>query len=81
MEELLRRRNVKNLVDLRRESIKIWTNLDVNYLRRTIDSMKKQIDACIKADGGHFTSTHNKSDSPGASRLRMGSGDFSTVLA
>ncbi|EYB87456.1 hypothetical protein Y032_0262g566 [Ancylostoma ceylanicum] len=54
MEELLKSQNLKNLVDLRREMIKIWTNLDVNYLRRTIDSMKKQIDACIKADGGHF---------------------------
>ncbi|CAJ0924645.1 unnamed protein product, partial [Mesorhabditis belari] len=25
-----------------------------NYLRRIVDSVKKRIEACIKADGGHF---------------------------
>uniref|UniRef100_A0A0N5BMS3 DUF659 domain-containing protein n=1 Tax=Strongyloides papillosus TaxID=174720 RepID=A0A0N5BMS3_STREA len=54
MEEQLRSRNIKNLVTLRRELTKIWNNLDVNYLRRTIDSIKKRINACIKADGDHF---------------------------
>ncbi|EYC23330.1 hypothetical protein Y032_0015g2596 [Ancylostoma ceylanicum] len=53
MEEQLRSRYVKKLMDL----IEIWNNLDVNYLRRTIDPMKKRIDACIKADGGHFGNT------------------------
>ncbi|EYC45388.1 hypothetical protein Y032_0430g1308 [Ancylostoma ceylanicum] len=53
MEEQLRSRYVKELVDL----IGIWNNLDVNYLRRTIDSMKKRIGACIRADGGHFGNT------------------------
>ena len=54
MDEQLRSRNVKNVVTLRRELIKIWNDLDVNYLRRTVDSMNKRINACIKADGGHF---------------------------
>ena len=54
MEEQLRSRNIKNLVTLRRELTKIWNNLDDNYLRRTIDSIKKRINACIKADGDHF---------------------------
>ncbi|EYC19282.1 hypothetical protein Y032_0025g1289 [Ancylostoma ceylanicum] len=53
MEDQLRSRYVKKLVDL----IEIWNNLDVNYLRRTIDSMEKRIDACIKADDGHFGNT------------------------
>ncbi|KIH44511.1 hypothetical protein ANCDUO_25463, partial [Ancylostoma duodenale] len=52
IEKKLRSRNVKNLVDLRRKLIKIWNNLDVNYLRSTTDSMKKRINVCIKADGG-----------------------------
>ncbi|EYB89987.1 hypothetical protein Y032_0224g2692 [Ancylostoma ceylanicum] len=53
MEEQLRSRYVKKLVDL----IEIRNNLDVNHLRRTIDFMKKRFDACIKADGGHFGNT------------------------
>ncbi|CAJ0960842.1 unnamed protein product, partial [Mesorhabditis belari] len=27
---------------------------DANDLRGTVDSVKKRIEACIKADGGHF---------------------------
>lgn len=54
MEEQLRNRKITNLNDLRRELIKIWNDLDANYLRRTVDSVKKRIEACIKADGGHF---------------------------
>ncbi|EYC13384.1 hypothetical protein Y032_0044g959 [Ancylostoma ceylanicum] len=57
MEKQFRSRYVKKLVDLRRDLIEIWNNLDVNYLRCTIDSMKNRIDACIKADGGHFENT------------------------
>ncbi|EYC38951.1 hypothetical protein Y032_0685g1523 [Ancylostoma ceylanicum] len=57
MEDQLRSKNVKNLEDLRRELIEIWNNIDVNYLRHTSDSMKRRIDACIKADGGHFENT------------------------
>ncbi|EYB95535.1 hypothetical protein Y032_0159g3320 [Ancylostoma ceylanicum] len=53
IEEQLWNRYVKKLVDL----IEIWNNPHVNYLRRTIDSLKKRIDACIKADGGHFGNT------------------------
>ncbi|EYC12783.1 hypothetical protein Y032_0046g1422 [Ancylostoma ceylanicum] len=53
MEEQLTSRYVKKLMDL----IEIWNNLDVNYLRRTIDSMMKRIDAYIKSDGGHFGNT------------------------
>ncbi|EYC31942.1 hypothetical protein Y032_0003g1318 [Ancylostoma ceylanicum] len=53
MEEQLRSGYVKKLVDL----IEIWNNLDVNHLRRTIDSMEKRIGACIRADGGHFGNT------------------------
>ncbi|CAJ0949280.1 unnamed protein product, partial [Mesorhabditis belari] len=33
---------------------KVCVDYDANYLRRTIDSVKKRIEACIKADGGHF---------------------------
>lgn len=33
---------------------RINQNLDVDYLRRTVDCAKKRIEACIKADGGHF---------------------------
>ncbi|CAJ0924736.1 unnamed protein product, partial [Mesorhabditis belari] len=54
MEEQLRNRKINNLNDLRQELIKIWNDLDANYLRRTVDSVKKRIEACIKADGGHF---------------------------
>lgn len=54
MEEQLRSRKVHNLNNLRKELIKIWDDLDINYLRRTIDSVKKRIEACIEADGGHF---------------------------
>ncbi|EYB84662.1 hypothetical protein Y032_0312g2172 [Ancylostoma ceylanicum] len=53
MEGQLKSRYGKKLVDL----IEIWNNLDVNYLRRTIDSMEKRIDACIKAEGEHFGNT------------------------
>jgi len=40
MEEQLRSRKVKNLADLQKELNKIWSDLDVNYLRRTVDSVK-----------------------------------------
>lgn len=54
MEEQLRSRKVQNLNDLRKEIMEVWNDLDVNYLRRTIDSVKKRFKACIQADGGHF---------------------------
>lgn len=54
MEKQLRSRKVQNLDNLRKEIIKIWNDLDINYLRRTIDSVKKRFEACIEADGGHF---------------------------
>lgn len=54
MEEQLRSRKVKNLADLQKELNKIWSDLDVNYLRRIVDSVKRRIEACIQADGSHF---------------------------
>lgn len=54
LDEHLSRQKINNLQDLRRELLKAWAKLDLAYLRRTVESVKKRIQACIDADGGHF---------------------------
>ncbi|VDM74877.1 unnamed protein product [Strongylus vulgaris] len=45
-------------------------NLDLNYLRRTID-LKKQINACVKADGGPFENSLLKNSGAAPTQLQQ----------
>ena len=54
MQQKLVNKNIRDLNTLRREIVKIWDELDVDYLRRTVESVIPRLKACIKAKGGHF---------------------------
>lgn len=54
MQQKLVNKNIRDLNTLRREIVKIWDELDVDYLRRTVESVIPRLKACIKAEGGHF---------------------------
>ena len=54
LEEKLKVKKITTLKKLQQELVKIWDDLDQNYLRRTIDSVIPRLKACVKAKGGHF---------------------------
>lgn len=54
IEERLRTRKITDLGVLKKALLKEWNDMDPDYLRRTINSLPKRIQACIDADGGHF---------------------------
>lgn len=54
LEECLRFKKITNLDQLKKELIAAWDKLDVNYLRRTVNSMIPRLEACVKAKGSNF---------------------------
>lgn len=43
-----------NVASLKRALLKAWDDIDVNYLRATVDSFPKRLRACIREKGGVF---------------------------
>ncbi|CAO4363115.1 unnamed protein product [Caenorhabditis nigoni] len=43
-----------NLESLKRALLKAWDDLDLDYLRRTVESVPTRLKACIKAKGANF---------------------------
>ena len=54
LEESLKSKKITNLAELKKELIAAWANLDVKYLRATVDSVVPRLKACVKAKGGNF---------------------------
>ena len=46
-------RRLQSLESLKKSLTKAWGELDVNYLRPTVESLTKCLKACVKAEGGH----------------------------
>jgi len=44
----------KNLTSLKKALIKAWEEIEIPYLRATVDDFPKRIQACIDANGGIF---------------------------
>jgi inhibitor of nuclear factor kappa-B kinase subunit alpha len=54
LEQKLKNKKIIDLDYIRRKLTQAWLEIDKNYLRRTVISVKSRLQACVKAKGGHF---------------------------
>ena len=54
LEQKVSAKRHQSLESLKKSLTKAWSELDINYLRPTIESLTKRLKACVKAQGDHF---------------------------
>lgn len=50
----LKKREIKNVRELKAAIVEIWNKIDKNFLKRLVSSMPKRISEVIRAKGGHI---------------------------